>query len=70
MLERINKYKVFIAALSNREYSITATISVIRDILYSFLNIKIGLVTIKVWSMKRLVLYSRRNRLDVNAPGL
>ncbi|KAH7173075.1 hypothetical protein DER46DRAFT_623644 [Fusarium sp. MPI-SDFR-AT-0072] len=43
-LGKIGKYNIVIAVLPNREYSILPAISVARDMLYSFPNIRISLM--------------------------
>jgi hypothetical protein len=43
-LRSVGKHKVVIGVLPNREYGIAAAASVARDMLHSFLNVKIGLI--------------------------
>ncbi|KAF2193666.1 hypothetical protein K469DRAFT_550098, partial [Zopfia rhizophila CBS 207.26] len=44
ILSKIRKHNVVIIILSNRKYSILTAASVTRDIVYSFLNIKVSLI--------------------------
>jgi nucleoside phosphorylase len=44
ILGRVGKHKVVIAVLPDGEYGIAAAVGVARDILYSFPNIRIGLM--------------------------
>jgi len=43
-LGKVGKYNIIIAILPNREYNIFFIVGIIKNILYSFLNIKIGLI--------------------------
>ena len=43
-LGKIGKYNVVIAVLPDGEYGIASAVSVTRDILHSFPNIKLGLI--------------------------
>jgi hypothetical protein len=43
-LGRVGKHKVVIAVLPDREYGIAAAVSVTRDMLHSFPNVRIGLM--------------------------
>ncbi|KAH7235298.1 hypothetical protein BKA59DRAFT_495908 [Fusarium tricinctum] len=40
----IRKYYIVIAIMPDREYGISSAVSIVRDILYSFLNIKVSLI--------------------------
>ncbi|KAF6807139.1 pfs domain-containing protein [Colletotrichum musicola] len=44
ILDYIGSYNVVITALSKGEYSTTLAVTVVRDMLYSFLNVRIGLI--------------------------
>ena len=43
-LGKIRKYNIVIAVLPNGEYGIASAVSVAKDMLYSFLNIRLGLI--------------------------
>ena len=43
-LGRVGKHKVVIAVLPDKEYGIAAAVSVARDMLHSFPNVRIGLM--------------------------
>lgn len=43
-LGKVRKYNIFISVLPYRKYGISSTIGVARDMLYSFPNVRIGLI--------------------------